>query len=185
MKELFTQPVEYWASGGPLLAPIAVVCFGIWFYVLRAHRRITRVLARGVALENAGCELAVLRRDFVVLEGLVAAAPLLGLLGTVGGMIATFHAVSCMTGETGPGVASGVSRALITTQFGLVVAIPGLFGLSRLRRMYERVERNRSFRHAHEALMGGGAAEARRSPMGGAAEARRSPMGRVTGEGTA
>lgn len=141
MKDLLTQPIEYWASGGPLLAPIAVVCFAIWFYLLRAHGRLARAAEHGVALENADSALAGLRRDFVVLEGLVAAAPLLGLLGTVGGMITTFDAVSCMTGETGTGVASGVSRALITTQFGLVVAIPGLFGLSRLQRMYEQARR--------------------------------------------
>ena len=160
MRELLTQPVEYWAAGGPLLAPIAMVCFAIWFYLVRAHRRLTRALRRGVPLECADSVLAGLRRDFVILEGLVAAAPLLGLLGTVGGMIVTFDAVSCMSGETGAGVASGVSRALITTQFGLVVAIPGLFGLARLHRIYGWVERDCSFRLAHEALVSAGAAGA-------------------------
>jgi len=57
---------------------------------------------------------------------LAAAAPLLGLLGTVEGMIETFLAISA----SGPGEAralsAGISQALITTQTGLVVAVPGL-----------------------------------------------------------
>jgi biopolymer transport protein ExbB len=63
-----------------------------------------------------------------ILRALVACSPLLGLLGTVKGMITTFIALG------GRGVASmdmlsvGISEALITTQVGLVVAIPGLVG---------------------------------------------------------
>ena len=61
-----------------------------------------------------------------ILRALVACSPLLGLLGTVKGMITTFLALG------GRGVASmdmlsvGISEALITTQVGLIVAIPGL-----------------------------------------------------------
>lgn len=76
-----------------------------------------------------------LRRDIVLLTALTAAAPLLGLLGTVGGMIATFDAVAAVTGQTGARVAGGISQALITTQFGLVVAMPGVFGLAHIRQL--------------------------------------------------
>jgi biopolymer transport protein ExbB len=81
-----------------------------------------------------------LRRDFILLAALTAAAPLLGLLGTVMGMIDTFDAVSAISGNTGSRVAAGISRALITTQFGLVVALPGFFGLARLQRMLRNAE---------------------------------------------
>ena len=84
--------------------------------------------------------LRVLNRDLVVLGALTAVAPLLGLLGTVMGMIETFDAVSVMGGGTGSRVASGISRALITTQFGLIVALPGVFGVSRLQRLLRHVE---------------------------------------------
>jgi biopolymer transport protein ExbB len=83
-----------------------------------------------------------LRGDLILLAAFTAAAPLLGLLGTVTGMIATFGAVAETSGETSTRVASGISEALITTQFGLVVAIPGVFGLSHLRRLLDRL-RNR------------------------------------------
>lgn len=80
------------------------------------------------------------RRDLVVLAALTAVAPLLGLLGTVAGMIQTFDAVAMVGGNTGTRVAAGISQALITTQFGLVVAVPGVFGLARLQRMARHVE---------------------------------------------
>jgi len=58
---------------------------------------------------------------------IVAVAPLLGLLGTVSGMIETFASLGDMTlySQSG-GIAGGISQALLTTQFGLTVAIPGL-----------------------------------------------------------
>lgn len=60
-------------------------------------------------------------------RAIVAVAPLLGLLGTVSGMIETFSALGDMTlySQSG-GIAGGISQALLTTQFGLAIAIPGL-----------------------------------------------------------
>jgi biopolymer transport protein ExbB len=60
----------------------------------------------------------------------IGAAPLLGLFGTVTGMLATFAALAEGTrGEQTMGaIAAGISEALITTEAGLVVALPGLFG---------------------------------------------------------
>jgi len=84
--------------------------------------------------------LSLLQRDLVVLAMLTAVAPLLGLLGTVMGMIQTFDAVATISGNTEVRVAAGISRALITTQFGLVVALPGIFGLARLQRMLSNAQ---------------------------------------------
>ncbi len=60
-------------------------------------------------------------------RAIVVVAPLLGLLGTVIGMIETFESLqdSALFSQSG-GIAGGISQALITTQMGLVVAIPGL-----------------------------------------------------------
>ena len=64
---------------------------------------------------------------FLAMVGvLVAVAPLLGLLGTVLGMIETFHVISVYgTGNAGA-MANGISVALITTEAGLLIAVPGL-----------------------------------------------------------
>ena len=74
-------------------------------------------------------------RDSVLLAAFTVAAPLLGLLGTVMGMVATFRAVAGSFGNTAVEVSLGISQALITTQFGLVLAIPGLFGRLRIERL--------------------------------------------------
>ena len=58
---------------------------------------------------------------------IVMISPLLGLLGTVGGMIETFGSLGDMSlfSQSG-GIAGGISQALVSTQMGLAVAIPGL-----------------------------------------------------------
>ena len=55
-----------------------------------------------------------------------AAAPLLGLLGTVSGMINTFKLITVLGTSDAQNFSSGISEALITTQWGLIVAIPAL-----------------------------------------------------------
>jgi biopolymer transport protein ExbB len=65
---------------------------------------------------------------------LVSSAPLLGLLGTVVGMLETFAGLSVSSGgDTVDRVAGGISEALITTQAGLVLAIPGYFMIDVIR----------------------------------------------------
>lgn len=75
----------------------------------------------------------------MLVRSLVAIAPLLGLLGTVDGMIETFDSLSDMAlfSQSG-GIAGGISKALFTTQMGLAISIPGLL----LGRMIERKEQN-------------------------------------------
>jgi len=62
-----------------------------------------------------------------LIMSIVAVAPLMGLLGTVIGMIETFDSLGDMSlfAQSG-GIAGGISQALFTTQMGLAVAIPGL-----------------------------------------------------------
>jgi len=63
---------------------------------------------------------------------LATIAPLLGLLGTVGGMIKTFEVIAEFGTGNARALASGISEALITTQTGLVIAVPGMFAASQL-----------------------------------------------------
>ncbi|MDI3324532.1 MotA/TolQ/ExbB proton channel family protein [Pontibacterium granulatum] len=72
-------------------------------------------------------ELPGIERGQSFVKLLAAVAPLLGLLGTVIGMIATFQSIT-LYGTSDPKLmAGGISQALITTVLGLVVAIPLLF----------------------------------------------------------
>ncbi|RLA81136.1 MAG: MotA/TolQ/ExbB proton channel family protein [Deltaproteobacteria bacterium] len=69
-------------------------------------------------------EVANLERYINVIGAIAGVAPLLGLLGTVSGMIKSFNVIS-LQGVADPGsLAGGISEALITTAAGLVVAIP-------------------------------------------------------------
>jgi len=68
-----------------------------------------------------------LYRYLAVIAVLASVAPLLGLLGTVMGMVQTFHVISLFGTGNVKALSGGISVALITTQGGLLVAIPGLF----------------------------------------------------------
>ena len=69
-----------------------------------------------------------LRRYLRVMNGISQVAPLLGLLGTVMGMIAAFNGISAAHGTEGQRemLAGGIAQALITTAAGMLVAIPAL-----------------------------------------------------------
>ena len=72
-------------------------------------------------------ELPPLSRGQGLVKLLAATAPLLGLLGTVTGMIVTFQAISLFGTGDPKLMASGISQALMTTVLGLIVAVPLLF----------------------------------------------------------
>ena len=90
--------------------------------------------------ELRAAETTPIERDLRVMKICVSAAPLVGLLGTVTGMLATFGALSSGSGgeKTMGLVAEGISEALITTETGLVIALPGLFFQYQLVRSHER-----------------------------------------------
>lgn len=167
----------YWLAGGPLMVPLAALCFAIWLWtvklyggLLRAARsaaglnealhtgaagpvlerirewaaRASGPLARAAGYALGGelppaevldrltearmAELPPFESDLNVLKAMVAAAPLVGLLGTVKGMIETFTALATHGAASMEMISSGISEALVTTQAGLVVALPGLVG---------------------------------------------------------
>lgn len=65
-------------------------------------------------------------RRITFLNVLVVSAPLFGLIGTVGGMLLTFKAIGIGGSSTAEVIAKGISEALVATQTGMMVAIPGL-----------------------------------------------------------
>lgn len=77
---------------------------------------------------HLGAALAVsARRTLPVISTLVQVLPLLGLLGTVTGMIQTFEVITVYGSSNRSGIAGGISEALLCTMGGLVTAISGLF----------------------------------------------------------
>lgn len=103
-------------------APLCRVIDKALDYVGESRQAVENALQEGVL-----SQLPRLERFLPTLNILAAIAPLLGLLGTVTGMISTFQAITIFgTGE--PKVmAGGISEALITTQIGLGIAVPIMF----------------------------------------------------------
>ncbi len=104
------------------------------------------IIKRGLTLESREAALeavlvqeeSLLDRSRPLLAVLAAIAPLLGLLGTVTGMIATFQSIA-LFGTANPQLLSnGISEALITTQMGLLVAVPILLVIGIINRMADK-----------------------------------------------
>ena len=95
-----------------------------------------RIILRSVTEKNR----RFLRKKLAFIAVLAGVAPLLGLLGTVLGMIQTFDVIAIFGTSNAKAMAGGISVALVTTQAGLVVAIPGLFVSGFLTRRSRRLE---------------------------------------------
>jgi biopolymer transport protein ExbB len=96
-----------------------------------AHAALTPDGAREETTRIARALLAELRGGLRPLDLIVTIAPLLGLLGTVLGMIAAFQALQDAGGQTDPAtLAGGIWEALLTTAAGMAVAIPAAAALT-------------------------------------------------------
>lgn len=83
-----------------------------------------------------------LRRGRLGAQAMIMAAPLLGLLGTITGMIDTFDILGAgHRAGYSQAMARGISKALITTEFGLLLSIPGILVSRALDRREARIER--------------------------------------------
>ncbi len=94
-----------------------------------------------LALESAAqAELPILNRFSTVFETIIGASPLLGLLGTILGLMQAFSALRLgdIGGSKTAGVTGGISEALISTVSGLVVAIFTLLFANTFRGLYRR-----------------------------------------------
>ncbi|MDL2124660.1 MAG: MotA/TolQ/ExbB proton channel family protein [Deltaproteobacteria bacterium] len=97
-------------------------------------------LDRDILDQCAMREMSPLKRYLSVIAVLAAVASLFGLLGTVTGMMTTFNVIALFGTGNARAMAGGISEALITTQSGLLVAIPGLFMSAFLIRRANRLE---------------------------------------------
>jgi len=114
---------------------------------------VDEAIVRGLALQAQGRDMlrrrlddafaddeSRIRRYGATITAMVVVAPLLGLLGTVAGMIETFDSLGEMTlfSQSG-GIAGGIATALFTTQMGLVVAVPGVIAKALLDRRAQHI----------------------------------------------
>lgn len=92
------------------------------------------------AIENVGnLEIFKLEKNLSTLASIAGAAPMLGFLGTVTGMIIAFYKMAAEQNVTPDVLAGGIYQALITTAFGLVVGLFALIGYNLLVAKVEKV----------------------------------------------
>jgi biopolymer transport protein ExbB len=154
LRQLPTEALRLLEHGGGVLLVIGL-CSGLmwlliaerYWFLLITQRRHTPVAAGG---ETAGLlqrwqragrhseQALALRRGLNLIEALTQVLPLLGLLGTVQGMIELFHALALHGSGNARAIAGGISLALFSTLAGLVTALSGLYASADLRARVER-----------------------------------------------
>ncbi len=124
--------------GGPVMIALMAVavllyerCFSLLLFLFRARRDLRVLLVSRIDAATMHTFQHQLEERFrqqrVAIDALITAAPLLGLLGTVMGMIGAFTNLSAMSGQRSmEGLARGISEVLIATETGLAVAIPAI-----------------------------------------------------------
>ena len=150
--------VHLFALGGPVMWALLLVCLLQWFLITERfwfvrmaypavsaqkisewHARSDQTSWRARALRQAMvCDMQLALNAWLpTLRTLIAICPLLGLLGTVTGMINVFEILT-LTGGDSRALANGIYRATIPTMSGLVISLSGQYFSSRLRHLAER-----------------------------------------------
>jgi biopolymer transport protein ExbB len=113
---------------------------------------VCRILTNGLSHRNYGLvqsleaaalhEIEKMKRSLSVLDTIITLAPLLGILGTVSGIIVSFDLLGAAGIEDPKAVTGGIAQALITTATGLAIAIVALLPYNALTRKVEKVTRH-------------------------------------------
>lgn len=143
---MLEQVSDFLSAGGGVLWVILFTLIALWFFILERFYYFYQVLPQKKkrlqedwskkkdqknAIKLRSIEISKLSREMVrfvpTIDTLIAVSPLLGLLGTVTGMISIFDIIS-FSGTGNPRLmASGISLAVIPTMAGLVTALSGLY----------------------------------------------------------
>ena len=153
--EAFEAIRDFTETGGQVLLVIGLLIFVMWllilervFYVFNGHKalkketlntwnaRDDRSSWHAEQIRSAMISRITLKLNFSIpiIQALVALCPLLGLLGTVTGMIQVFDVMAISGGGNARSMAAGVSQATIPTMAGMVGALSGVFASTWLKR---------------------------------------------------
>lgn len=156
----FNELQAFLDRGGPILLIIMAATFVMWalilerlFYFRLAHKNVAqKAIDEWQSRSDRKSVTAHWVRDKLVSEvrqkaeanvsltkATVALAPLLGLLGTVTGMVAVFDIMALTDGADAKAMAAGVSRATIPTMAGMVASISGIIFTSGMDRKVNRL----------------------------------------------
>jgi len=159
LTDYYNRLLVFMDTGGAVLWLIAGLTFVMWLLVIERYwyfryalgQEIDEVLACWQSRpEHTSWRASSIRRllisrvslnirhNMAMIKTLVALCPLLGLLGTVTGMIDVFNVLAVSGGGDARAMAGGVSRATIPTMAGMVAALSGVFAHTWLERIAQR-----------------------------------------------
>ncbi len=107
-----------------------------WQQRTERHSWYAQKIRQGMISESS----ASLHQHLMAIKTLIVALPMLGLLGTVDGMIQTFDVLTVFGTGNARGMAGGISVALITTMGGLLAALSGMYFSTQLEQRVARAE---------------------------------------------
>lgn len=140
--------LDFFAKGGPVLTGVFVLSVFLWLLILERYYFLYKVYPKRLdtivqqwqrrrehsswyALKIRDgflSEISIaLKHNLIQIQALTGILPLLGLLGTVTGMIAIFEVLNVFGNGNARGMADGISRALLPTTAGLVTSIIGIY----------------------------------------------------------
>ena len=154
----FESLYEFFESGGPVFTAVLVTSVFVWILIIERYwfflviypEKLNNVVdewkqrndhSSWYALrirDGLLADISVSARQYLLpIHAITAILPLLGLLGTVTGMIAIFDVLNVFGTGNAQGMAAGISRALLPTIAGLVTALAGLFFSSDLDKRFK------------------------------------------------
>ncbi|MDF1643954.1 MAG: MotA/TolQ/ExbB proton channel family protein [Pseudomonadales bacterium] len=152
-------------TGGPVLVVIFLTTLVLWFliaerfwfFMIQSKPYSLQVLTHWNSFPDHDSWTAQVTREkllsearikfnstLAIIRTLIGIAPLLGLLGTVNGMIEVFDVIAFSGSSNARAMASGISKCILSTMAGLVVAISGVYFINLLQRYSERSVRQLS-----------------------------------------
>jgi biopolymer transport protein ExbB len=154
--EIFESIRDFTETGGTVLLVIGGLIFVMWILILErilyvsfGHKQLKReTIAQWkgrtdrASWNAAQIRIAMISRislklrfSLPIIQALVALCPLLGLMGTVTGMIQVFDVMAMSGGGNARSMAAGVSQATVPTMAGMVGALSGVFASTWLTRL--------------------------------------------------
>ena len=150
----FTSLLDLFDRGGPVIIVLFVLAIvmttllieRLFFFIgelkdlsdisykeVSSYKEVNTWVLNKIKLKNISVINVAANRNLLLIQGLIALCPLLGLLGTVTGMIEVFDIMAITGTGNARAMASGIAKATLPTMTGLFISIVGLFLLTAIK----------------------------------------------------